>query len=195
MFLDKWNRNIRLTPSDRLIGCILEPLIPKGLKPNYITVFRMFLVPPILLFLARENYAVGVPLFLFAAFTDVLDGALARLRRQITPWGILYDPLADKLLIGSVLFLIVLKHINFALGLCLLLVEAFLIVSGWLNKKRGILVPANTWGKAKMVAEVIGIMFLLCALWSGMDLLVDLSEGTLAVALVTAIVSIFSRML
>lgn len=195
MFADRWNQNVKLQVSDRVLMHTVIRCIPKSVRPNHITVARMLMTPFVVILLMHERYSVGVPLFLLAAFTDALDGSLARIRRQITEWGIVFDPIADKLLIGSVLFVIVLQHINFTLGITLLGVEIAMVIGGWWRKSRGTIEPANVWGKMKMVAEVIGILFLLIALWSGIDLLVDISTGTLALALVVAIVSIFSRML
>lgn len=195
MFADKWNRNVKLQVSDRLLMHTVVRFIPKSVHPNHITVARMMMTPFVVILLMYEQYSIGVPLFLFAALTDALDGSLARIRRQITEWGIVFDPIADKLLIGSVLFIIVLQHINFTLGIALLSVEVALVIGGWWRKSRGTIQPANVWGKIKMVAEVIGVLLLLVALWSGVELLVDISMGTLALALVVAIMSIFSRML
>lgn len=191
---DRWNANIALYPSDRLFAATFGRLVPRAVRPNHLTVLRLLLIPFVLYFLSAERYGVGVPLFLFAALTDWFDGSLARNRRQVTEWGIMYDPLVDKLLIGSVLFVIVLDHINFTLGMALLGVEAFMIAVGWFrNRTSGRIEPANIWGKIKMVAEVCGIMLLLLALWFKVNLLVDLSTGTLGLALTFAIVSILSR--
>ncbi len=195
MFADKWNRGVKLQLSDRVLMHTVVRFIPKSVRPNHITVARMLMTPLVVFFLMHERYSVGVPLFLFAALTDALDGSLARVRRQVTEWGIVFDPIADKLLIGSVLFVIVLQHINFTLGVALLGIEIAMVIGGWWRRSHGKIESANVWGKIKMVTEVIGILFLLVALWSGMDLLVDISIGTLALALVVAIVSIFSRML
>jgi len=191
---DRWNEKIRLLLHDRIYARTLDVLLPRWIAPNHVTVLRFFLVPPVVYLLYIGNYGWGVPLFLFAALTDALDGSMARVRRRITEWGIIYDPLADKLLIGSVLFLIVLRHINFYLGLGLLLVETLMIVGGWMMRRRGMVQPANFFGKVKMVAEVLGIMLLLIALWLNISLFVDLSNGTLGVALVVAIVSLLSRL-
>lgn len=188
-----WNKEVIPYPSDRLFAALVEPLIPKAVKPNHLTVFRMLLVPFVVYFLDRQRYAVGIPLFLFAAMTDWFDGSLARVRRQVSEWGVIYDPIADKLLVGSVLFLIVLEHINYELGIALLAVEGLLIAGGWYAKVRGRVEPANVWGKIKMVAEVVGILFLLLALWSRVNLFVSFSNGMLALALVAALVSIFWR--
>lgn len=194
MFLKRWNATIKLTAADKVFAATLEPLIPKRVRPNHFTVLRIFMTPFVLYYLHVGNFDVGVPLFFLAAFTDAVDGALARVRRQITEWGILFDPLADKLLIGSVLFLIVLEHVNFVLGMSLLAVEVFLIIASTYAKWRHNSVrPANGWGKIKMGAEVVGILLLLMALWLDIPLFVDLSNGTLAVALVAALVSILWR--
>jgi CDP-diacylglycerol--glycerol-3-phosphate 3-phosphatidyltransferase len=188
-----WNEKIHLYPHDYIYKSVLDRFIPKKIRPNHITVFRMFCIPPVLYFLYVDNYNVGVPLFIFAALTDALDGCLARIRKQITTWGIIYDPLADKLLIGSVIFLIVLQHINFYLGLALLIVEILIIIGAWFQQRRGRVESANFWGKLKMLTEVVAISLLLLALWLDINLLVDISAGTLALALVVAVVSIFSR--
>lgn len=190
---DRWNAAITLYPSDRLFKAVIAPLIPRRIRPNHLTVLRMLLIPPVLYFLYVERFEIGVPLFLFAALTDWFDGSLARVRRQVTEWGIVYDPFADKLLIGSVLFVIVLEHINYTLGMALLGVEAAMVLAAWYRRRRGAIEPANVWGKIKMVAEVSGIMLLLLALWFDVNLLVNLSTGTLALALTFALVSIFSR--
>jgi len=194
IFRDKWNRDIKLGPHDRLFAATLDKVIPRSVLPNHITVFRFFLTPFVIFFVATGDFAVGMPLFVFAALTDAVDGSLARVRRQITEWGILYDPLADKLLIGSVLFVIVLKYVNFTLGIALLLIEAAMIVGAWIRHRKGRIQPANTWGKIKMVTEVVGIALLLLALWLDVSILVDISAGTLAIALITAIVSVLSRL-
>lgn len=191
---NRWNDKIKLTSYDRLFARTIEPFVPRWLAPNHITIARILLTPAVLFFLFRGNYGVGVPLFIFVAATDALDGMLARVRRQVTEWGIIYDPIADKMLIGSVLFVIVLEHVNFYIGLALLIVEVILVIGGWFMRVRKGVQQADIWGKIKMNAEVAGILLLLIALWSGVDLFVDLSTGTLTVALIVAIISIFSRL-
>lgn len=75
--------------------------------PNYITLFRILLVP--FFFTALVSYEAGeetirwlaLTLFLVAAISDALDGFLARLLKQQSQLGRILDPLADKLLILS----------------------------------------------------------------------------------------------
>lgn len=195
MFSAKWNAEIRLTRADRFLAATVLKLIPTSVLPNHLTVLRMLLVLPTVALLADERYTWGIALFFFAGATDVLDGALARTRKQITEWGILFDPIADKLLIGAVLLLVVLQHVNVVIGIALLVAETALVIGGWIRKRRGIIEPAGKWGKAKMAFESAGVIFLLIALASGADLFVDLSQGTLVVALIMAIISVFAKML
>ena len=180
-------------PTDRLFQRVVEPFVPKSVRPNHLTLLRFVFVPFVAYFLIADRYDIAIAFFLIAALTDWFDGALARSRRQITRWGIIYDPLADKVLIGAALFLIVLEHVNVILGLALLVIEGVSIVAGVRAHTRGLVEPSNVWGKIKMVAEVIGILLLLIALWLKINIFVDFSTGTFAFALIAALVSVYSR--
>lgn len=174
---------------------LMKPFVlwlPKRVKPNHLTILRLVLIPIVLILLYIEIYSVGVPLFIFAAFTDAMDGSLARLRKQITEWGTFYDPVADKILIGSVLLLIVIKHVNPILAIALVIVELGLIFGGWYRRRMGTVGHANVWGKIKMFLEFSGLLLILIALWSGASLFIDLSNGTLILALVFAIASLLT---
>ena len=192
-FPDKWNSRIVLLPHDKLSRATLIRITPSWLQPNHITVFRLFLTPIVLYLLAAGNFAWGLPLFVFTALTDAFDGSLARVRRQISEWGILFDPVVDKIFIGSVLFIIVFKYVNFNLCIALLGAEALLILFGWLRVRRGLIEPANFWGKIKMVFEVVGLSLILIALWFQVDILTDISMSTLGLALIFAIISVYTR--
>ena len=70
--------------------------------PNLLTVVRILLVPVIVVVLLAETPngdMLAAIVFAFAAFTDGLDGYIARSRGSITTFGKLMDPIADKLLI------------------------------------------------------------------------------------------------
>lgn len=67
-----------------------------------ITAVRILLMPLFLFFLAKENSSFWAGLiFLFLGFTDILDGLIARTRKEKSLLGSLLDPLADKLLLSS----------------------------------------------------------------------------------------------
>jgi CDP-diacylglycerol---glycerol-3-phosphate 3-phosphatidyltransferase len=177
---------------DYLLKYTLLPLIPRFVKPNHFTILRLFMTPFVLVLLYYQNFEWGVPLFFIAAITDVIDGSLARLRKQITDWGTFYDPVADKLLIGTVAIMIVAQHINIWMALIIIVLDLLLIIGGIVRKKEGTVTSANTWGKIKMVLQVTGVMALLIAVWLGVDLFIPFSIGTLSLAIVFAVISLFT---
>lgn len=168
------------------------PLIPSFITPNRVTVARMICTPIVLWLLFVGNYEVGVPFFILVAFTDAIDGSLARLRNQITDWGTFYDPVADKLLIGSVVILVVAKHVNVVFAFIIILLEVLIIFGGFLRKKNGKITSANIFGKTKMCLQVLGVVFLLIAVSAGFDLFIPVSIGTLSLAIVFAVISLFT---
>lgn len=157
-----------------------------------VTVFRFICIPFVLYFLAIENYSFGVPFFIFVAFTDAIDGSLARVRKQITEWGTFYDPVADKILISSVVLLVVVTHVNLVFGLIIVFLEVLIIIGGYFRKLDGKITSANIFGKMKMFLQVLGVGFLLIALWAGYDLFIPVSIGTLSLAIVFAVISLFT---
>src|SRR3989338_7282054 len=95
-----------------VIAKIFLKVFPPWITPNHITIFRFLTIPFIILLLFSEKYLFGIILFSISAFSDMIDGALARVTNQITEWGKMSDPLADKMLIGSVAAIIVSNFIN-----------------------------------------------------------------------------------
>src|SRR5512134_2679304 len=67
--------------------------------PNLLCVLRMLLVWPVAVFIFEERYELVITLFALAAFTDALDGFLAKRYDWTTELGKHLDPLADKLLL------------------------------------------------------------------------------------------------
>lgn len=69
--------------------------------PNIITVFRLLLVPPVVILLLDGRFTAALVLFAIAGFSDALDGYLAKRYHWSSRIGGLLDPLADKLLVIS----------------------------------------------------------------------------------------------
>ncbi len=72
--------------------------------PNILTLFRIFLIIPFLIFLFKDSWQaklVSLCIFLLASITDFFDGMLARKLNQQTKFGNFMDPLADKLFVGA----------------------------------------------------------------------------------------------
>lgn len=150
----------RVTVFDRFFAATILPLFPRFVSPNRITIFRFISIPFVLFLLIAEYNLAGTILFVLAALSDALDGALARTEHRITKWGIVADPIADKLLIGSVALLAVWTQLGWPLALTLVSIELILAGSAYF-RYRGKLMPARTVGKIKMTLQCIGVGFVL----------------------------------
>lgn len=174
---------------DRILAKSVLRLFPKSIKPNHITVFRFLATPIVVLLMFYQNYSIGLIAFLVVAFTDILDGSMARVRNQVTEWGKFYDPLADKILIASMVFIIVLRYIDFWTSILIVGMEIAIVTFTWIRKGKK---EANVWGKIKMFLQVSGVTILLFVIiydWGG---LLPLASGALYLAIAFAIVSLLT---
>ncbi|MBI4433304.1 CDP-alcohol phosphatidyltransferase family protein [Candidatus Uhrbacteria bacterium] len=178
------------TVIDRFLARTLLRCIPYRITPNQVTMVRFFTTPIVLYLLLVEEYHWGLLAFLLVALTDAIDGALARTRNQITDWGKLYDPLADKLLIGSVVFAVVVRELDVLLGLSIITIEVVIIGLAWYGRAHGRVVQANAWGKVKMWLEVIGVALLLLGLAFGVPEVFPISQASFVLAIIFALVSL-----
>ena len=69
--------------------------------PNFLSLFRIILVPITVIFLIDGSFLKALTVFTIAGITDALDGFLARVLSQKTILGAYLDPLADKALLTS----------------------------------------------------------------------------------------------
>jgi len=67
--------------------------------PNFLTILRIVFIPLFIILLSYDSFGAAFFVFGLAAFTDALDGFLARVLNQQTPLGAYLDPIADKLLL------------------------------------------------------------------------------------------------
>lgn len=133
--------------------------------PNTLTLLRIFLVPILLVFLISPHGwypIIAATIFIFAAFTDWLDGHLARTTNQITRLGQLLDPIADKLLVTATLVSLVGRQQVPAWVVAVLLCRE-LAITGLraLAADQRIIIAAATSGKYKMVFLIIGSLLLM----------------------------------
>lgn len=122
--------------------------------PNVLTIIRMLFIPVYWVLMMRfrlNHWALGV--FVLATATDVLDGFLARRMHQITDFGKLMDPLADKLMVISVLFSLLLRGMISWFAVALLLgKELIMLIGGMCLYKRKIVVHSQFIGKCAQTA-------------------------------------------
>lgn len=157
----------KLFPHDYLMKYIILPFFPRFVRPNHLTVARFLMTPVVFWLLLTGNYRWGIVAFIIAAFTDAIDGSMARVRDQITEWGTAYDPVSDKILISSVLILLMFRHLNIYLASAIVALEILHVIGGIIIKRRGGVVMAFLWGKIKMVLQAIGVALLLIYLEFG----------------------------
>lgn len=133
--------------------------------PNSLTLFRIFLVPILVVILLTKfegKELWGVAVFLIAALTDVLDGWIARRRGQVTHLGMLLDPLADKLLVSAAFISLVEEHIAPAWMVVIIIGREFAVMGlRSVASTQQIVIAASMWGKGKMLSQVIAISLLI----------------------------------
>jgi CDP-diacylglycerol--glycerol-3-phosphate 3-phosphatidyltransferase len=105
---------------------------------------------------------LGAAIFALASATDLLDGYIARKSKQVTKFGILLDPLADKLLVISALIVLVDMELIPA-WIAIVIIAREFIVTGLriVALSKDIVIPAESGGKIKMVAQITSILLLL----------------------------------
>lgn len=111
--------------------------------------------------------------FVIASYTDHLDGYLARKNNQVTNLGKFLDPVADKLLINSMVIFLIAPNIfaryaseqiiSFNMWCVILLVVRDIVVDAlrFIAAQRNIVIAANIFGKIKTVLEMVAISFVL----------------------------------
>ena len=127
--------------------------------PNAFTMSRLVMIPVfVLLYLNGQPYwALGV--FCLASLTDCFDGLLARKLNQITNFGKLVDPLADKLMVLSALVCHVAKGVFPWPALAIIAVkELLMVIGGAVLLKKGIVSYANMYGKVATVAFMAALI-------------------------------------
>jgi CDP-diacylglycerol--glycerol-3-phosphate 3-phosphatidyltransferase len=131
--------------------------------PNSLTLFRIFLVPfLVVVLLTKYSNRVGLGIFLVAAVTDYFDGYFARRMKKITRLGTLLDPIADKLLMSAAFISLVELGLARAWMVVIIIGREF-AVSGLrsIAAQQGVTIAASPLGKTKMISQVVAISLLI----------------------------------
>ncbi len=151
--------------------------------PNKITLIRVSLIPLFaLILLVDMPYKSILAAFVFGvlSISDFFDGYLARKKGQVTEFGKLIDPIADKLLISTALVFLVGKGVDFWMAAAIIAREAILTAVRIYLLPSRIVVPASNFGKAKTVVQSIAIVFVLLGLPFGWHVMLAAVFLTLA---------------
>lgn len=134
--------------------------------PNKLTIARMIIAPLFLAVLLWDSlphrFLLSMIIFIAASVTDAIDGKMARKNNQVTNFGKLLDPIADKVLTTAALLAFM------KLGLCniwivmIVLTREFAIASiRMIAASNGVVIPANIWGKLKTVSQMVFTGFIM----------------------------------
>lgn len=175
---------------DRLVLPLVRRL-PRWLTPNQLTIARLALVPLVVGLLWADWRWTGGVLFLLVFLTDALDGALARSRNQVSDFGKVVDPLADKLLFLPVFLVLGWPALPPTVVWATLVMEASNLIVVTLalylrqRGRRDYVHGANVFGKVKMMLQVVGCAGLL--LWPAGNLSLELIFWSAVVAGVVSV--------
>ena len=134
--------------------------------PNILTLLRIALIPVFILLLMMDFYYISAGVFVAASLTDALDGHIARKRNQVTNFGKLMDPLADKLLVVSALVCLTsLGEIEAWMVIVILAREFAITALRSVAASEGIVIAAGFSGKLKTIFQMVAIPALLLKNW------------------------------
>ena len=135
--------------------------------PNKLTLLRVLLTPVFLAVLLADfphHYLAAALLFAAASVTDAIDGKLARRNNEITVFGKLLDPVADKVLTTAAFLALMQMGLCSIWSVMLILTREFAVTSMRLiASAQGIVIPANIFGKIKTATQMAFILLILLA--------------------------------
>lgn len=158
--------------------------------PNLLTVLRLLSVPVLAVCLFIDGGTstlwrdVAAIVFVMASLTDFADGALARRWNQVTRFGRIMDPIADKALVGVALIGLALLG-DLAWWIVIVIMVREIVVT--LVRSR-VSVPVRGLGKAKTVAQLVAITMYL-AVMPGLPWWQAVAQIAMAVAVVLTVVT------
>ena len=130
--------------------------------PNLLTVLRIMLVPALVVALLGNTPGgdvLAAIVFALASLTDFVDGYLARARAEVTTFGKLKDPLADKLLIVAALIsLVSLNRLAAWVAMVIITRELAVTVLRLGASQAGVVIPASNFGKLKTCLQIATIL-------------------------------------
>jgi CDP-diacylglycerol--glycerol-3-phosphate 3-phosphatidyltransferase len=179
---------MRPAPPDHVGDPVSSPSVVN--VPNGLTVLRLLLVPVFAWLLLRDggtdasSRVWSAVVFFGASLTDLVDGELARRQGQVTTFGKIADPIADKALTGTALVgLSYLGDLPWWVTVVILFREIGVTLLRFWVIRHGV-IPASRGGKAKTAAQVLAILLYLLPLPSW---LVWARAVTIVVALVLTV--------
>lgn len=127
--------------------------------PNVLTLFRLLLIPVCCWLIIIDKMKGAFIIFVLASLTDVLDGYIARKYNQITDFGKLVDPLADKLMVLCLMITFSIMDVLPSSAIYIIFVkDSLLILGGILLYRKQFTVQADIIGKIAQFFLVLSIV-------------------------------------
>lgn len=157
--------------------------------PTVLTLSRIVLIP-VFVFTVYHHPVFGAFVFSLASLTDFLDGYLARRSGEITKFGIILDPIADKFLVISALVVLVDME-RLPAWIAIVIIAREFLVTGLraVAFSKDIIIPAEIGGKIKTTAQFAAI---LCLILMGSIFTIDLYDVGLVLIWIALVLSIIS---
>ena len=163
--------------------------------PNLLSMFRIVLIIPMIVFFLSKNYIGAVICIVISGLSDMFDGMIARRFNQISKLGKMLDPIADKLTLVAVIICIGILIPNLRLLVIILAAKDILmLIGGAYLIHRGITPPAAKWyGKIATVVFYISVTAIVgIEVFGGAQLAAQLSVLITTLLTVTSLVMIFA---
>lgn len=128
---------------------------------NILSFTRLLLAIPMCYLLLNNYNLAAAGIGILGVITDVLDGYFARKLNQITDFGKIIDPIADKVIIGTTaLVLIIQGRLPLWFGIIAFSRDILILLGGiYATKKLGLIIPSNFFGKITALALAITLAF------------------------------------
>lgn len=157
--------------------------------PNALTAARLLCVPVVAVLLWRDDPTsrdIAAVVFVLAALTDLVDGALARRTGTESEFGAFADPIADKALIGVALIgLSWLGDLPWWITLVIIVREVVVTVVRLVVLRHGV-IPASRGGKVKTVLQIVAIAMYLAV---GPSWWVDIAQAVMIAAVIVTVIT------
>lgn len=156
-YLETLNRQ-----KDELLFGFIKKYWPRQITPNHLTIVRIGIglaLFYLLFFVREENSIIILPLFFAGILTDLLDGAIARCLKMETRFGIIVDPVADRIIIIPVaIYSLLANPLLLSIIVTTEIINAFISLLA-MGKK--IFFGSSIFGKVKMFLQSIVFLAIL----------------------------------
>ena len=166
--------------------------------PNYLTIGRIIVIPIIVMTFYLDNsklaHRIGAILFILASITDFFDGYIARKFNLVSSFGKMLDPIADKLLVGCVILMLVKRGLAGEIPCLLILAREFLVAGlrEFLALVR-VSIPVSRLSKIKTFMQMLALSILILgSKGSGVGCFDLLGQIAIWIAAILTIVTGFS---